>query len=177
MRSPRCLVAYGADTAFIDPLIYIYIIYKRSFYQDRLGTSIGKVEEKGRFLQGLWAVPDDWAAVRRSGAKRNHLIWFFNFLISKPITCQDRLGTNVTKCAERRDRFVHGCHRQEYGGGFVYEGDHTGGEIRTAAESAHPPWQDDAIMVTNHNMVQKNRLCPTLYPKNDHFAKTGSGQT
>jgi len=69
-------------------------------------------------------------------------------------------GQTNTKCAERRDRSVHGCHRQEYGGGFVYEGDHTGGEIRTAAESAHPPWQDDAIMVTNHNMVQKNRPSP-----------------
>ena len=162
MRSPRRLVAYGSDTAFIDPLIYIYIfiIYKRSFYQDRLGTSIGKFDERGVFCR----VSGQCLMIGQPyvGQVRNETIWFLNFLISKPITCQDRLGTNVTKCAEteRRDRFVHGCHRQEYGGGFVYEGDHTGGEIRTAAESAHPPWQDDAIMVTNHNMVQKNRPSP-----------------
>ena len=43
---------------------------------------------------------------------------------------------------------------QSHGGGLVYEGDHTGGQIRTAAESAHPPWQSDAIMVTNHNMIR-----------------------
>ncbi len=43
---------------------------------------------------------------------------------------------------------------QPHGGGFVYEGDHTGGQIRTAVESAHPPWQSDAIMVTNHNMIR-----------------------
>ena len=53
---------------------------------------------------------------------------------------------------------------QSHGGGFVYEGDHTGGQIRTAAESAHPPWQSDAIMVTNHNMI---RGCEHPYGKTE----------
>jgi hypothetical protein len=43
---------------------------------------------------------------------------------------------------------------QSHGAGFVYEGDHTGGQIRTAADSLLPPWQLDAIMVTNHNMIR-----------------------
>jgi hypothetical protein len=43
---------------------------------------------------------------------------------------------------------------QSHGAGLVYEGDHTGGQIRTAADSVLPPWQPDAIMVTNHNMIR-----------------------
>jgi hypothetical protein len=33
----------------------------RSFYQDRLGTNIGKTPKKGRFL-AEWSLPDDWVA-------------------------------------------------------------------------------------------------------------------
>ena len=47
---------------------------------------------------------------------------------------------------------------QAHGGGFVYEGDHRGGIIRTAGPgdggSDLPPFTADALMVTNHNMVR-----------------------
>ena len=47
---------------------------------------------------------------------------------------------------------------QAHGGGFVYEGDHRGGIIRTAGPgdggSDLPPFTPDALMVTNHNMVR-----------------------
>jgi hypothetical protein len=47
----------GERNVLFEPFIYnnvhfcaIYIIYKRSFYQDRLGTNIGKALQKVRFL-------------------------------------------------------------------------------------------------------------------------------
>ena len=44
---------------------------------------------------------------------------------------------------------------QAHGGAYVYEGDHTGGQIRTAEQSADfAPHQPDCVMVTNHNMVR-----------------------
>jgi hypothetical protein len=47
----------GAKNAFLGSHLYI----KRSFYQDRLGTNIGKVEKKVAFFAG-------GAAVRNLGA-------------------------------------------------------------------------------------------------------------
>eukprot|EP01051_Picozoa_sp_SAG22_P015921 SAG22_NODE_2155_length_2920_cov_51.291741_4_plen_230_part_00 len=45
------------------------------------------------------------------------------------------------------------CH----GGAYVYEGDHKGGEVRTALDGVAlglPPHQPDCVMVTNHNLVR-----------------------
>ena len=62
----------------------------RSFYQDRLGINIGKVEKRGVF--------------RRARAHDDVCVWcgnvilrcqFYNFILKNPGVYQDRLGTNI----------------------------------------------------------------------------------
>jgi hypothetical protein len=45
-------VGLVSQNGLFEPFVYIYI-YKRTFYQDRLGTNIGKALKKGPFFLRL----------------------------------------------------------------------------------------------------------------------------
>jgi hypothetical protein len=73
-------------------------IYKRSFYQDRLGTNIGKTPKKEwRFSQGVfsWDDPYDRQVMREKQAAAFAVPLFLTACI--PIVYQDRLGMDEWK--------------------------------------------------------------------------------
>ena len=47
-RGDETMVLRCGKTVFFEPFLY----KNRSFYQDGLGTNIGKTQKKGRFLEG-----------------------------------------------------------------------------------------------------------------------------
>ena len=57
-----------------------FLCYKRSFYQDRLGTDIGKVEKRGRFRRtGFMASGGmtDWLSTRSMSCEKKHRVSLF----------------------------------------------------------------------------------------------------
>jgi hypothetical protein len=78
------------------PLFEPFLYEKRSFYQDRLGTNIGKTETRGRccFLQALVVTPNELVISLNQVRKRTS---FAPFIYINASFCQARLGTNIGK--------------------------------------------------------------------------------
>ena len=80
---------------------------KQSFHQDRLGTSIGKVEEKGGFRRSACSKRCPWCG-RISWRNRCGNRLFCAVLYYKRSIYQDRLGTNIGKTQKARGAFSAG---------------------------------------------------------------------
>ena len=128
----------------------------RSFYQDRLGTNTGKVEETGVFIAAMIIlIQGAFAGLMsqvRAGAKQTTDAFTtdavsLSVFLKTGDFCQDRLGTN------KRNQ-------------------------------DHPPKQRGSVCllqlmsanrVGEQEYLIKNGLVKPFLYKNDHFAKTGSG--